>query len=160
MSDFDNPVFIEEIKRALFMLGINNSYNVRKWADFGGSDRVHIHPSANVQNAFFNTMSGDVFVDEGSWFGHQVMLLTGTHHDGENFAASSVPYTGRDIHVGKYVWLASRVTVCGPCRIGDYAIVGAGSVVTHDVEPYTFVAGNPAKFIRYEYPKDYQGERK
>jgi acetyltransferase-like isoleucine patch superfamily enzyme len=32
--------------------------------------------------------------------------------------------------------------------IGEGAVVGAGSVVTHDVAPYTIVAGNPAKFIK------------
>jgi len=32
--------------------------------------------------------------------------------------------------------------------IGEGAIVGAGSIVTKDVEPYTIVAGNPAKFIK------------
>ena len=42
---------------------------------------------------------------------------------------------------------ASATIVCG-VTIGEYAMVGAGSVVTKDVEPYTLVAGNPAKFIR------------
>lgn len=36
----------------------------------------------------------------------------------------------------------------GGITIGENAVVGAGSVVTHDVEPDTLVAGNPAKFIR------------
>lgn len=42
---------------------------------------------------------------------------------------------------------ANATIVCG-VTIGEYAMVGAGSVVTKDVEPYTLVAGNPAKFIR------------
>ena len=36
-------------------------------------------------------------------------------------------------------------------KIGDGAIVGAGSVVTKDVEPYSIVAGVPAKFIKWRF---------
>ncbi len=35
--------------------------------------------------------------------------------------------------------------------IGDGAVVGAASVVTHDVPPYAIVVGNPAKIIKYRF---------
>ena len=38
--------------------------------------------------------------------------------------------------------------------IGNGAVVGMGSVVTKDVEPYTIVAGNPAKLIRKRFDDD------
>jgi len=42
------------------------------------------------------------------------------------------------------VWLSSNVIVVGPCTIGEHAVVGVGSLVLNDVEPYTVVAGSPA----------------
>ena len=36
-------------------------------------------------------------------------------------------------------------------KIGNGAIIGAGSVVTHDVEPYSIVAGNPVRVIKYRF---------
>ena len=39
---------------------------------------------------------------------------------------------------------ANATIVCGH-RIGQYALIGAGSVVTHDVKPYALVVGNPAR---------------
>jgi acetyltransferase-like isoleucine patch superfamily enzyme len=41
---------------------------------------------------------------------------------------------------------ANSTIVCG-VTIGEYSIVGAGSVVTKNVEPYTLVVGNPAKVL-------------
>jgi acetyltransferase-like isoleucine patch superfamily enzyme len=50
--------------------------------------------------------------------------------------------------IGEGAWLASLVLVLGPCRIGPHAVVAAGSLVIRDVEPYTVVAGQPARLLR------------
>lgn len=47
------------------------------------------------------------------------------------------------------VWIGFNVTVLKGVRIGKGAVVGAGSVVTHDVPEYAVVHGNPAKVSRY-----------
>lgn len=52
------------------------------------------------------------------------------------------------IHVKKGASIGSSATILCNITIGENAIVGAGSVVTRDVEPNCIVAGNPAKFIR------------
>ncbi len=46
------------------------------------------------------------------------------------------------------VWIGANATITGNVRIGQGAIVGAGAVVTHDVDPYTIVGGVPARFIK------------
>lgn len=53
-----------------------------------------------------------------------------------------------DIIVEDDVWLASRVTVVGPVRIGRGTIVATGSVVTRDLPPFVLAAGVPAKVVR------------
>jgi acetyltransferase-like isoleucine patch superfamily enzyme len=45
-------------------------------------------------------------------------------------------------------WIGAGTIILPNIRIGECAIVGAGSVVTKDVPPYSVVAGNPAKIIR------------
>ena len=50
--------------------------------------------------------------------------------------------------VGSDVWIGAQSVVMPGIRIGHGAIVGAGSVVTHDVAPYEVVAGSPARRIR------------
>ena len=49
------------------------------------------------------------------------------------------------VHIGNDVWIGCRTIILKGVRIGEGAIVGAGSVVTKDVPPYTLVAGNPAQ---------------
>jgi len=56
-----------------------------------------------------------------------------------------------DIVIGNDVWIGERVIIKGGVKIGDGAVVGAGSVVTKDVDPYTIVAGNPAKPIKKRF---------
>ena len=50
--------------------------------------------------------------------------------------------------IGDHVWIGARATVCKGVTIGDGAVVAAGAVVVHDVEPGTLVAGVPARVIR------------
>ncbi len=88
----------------------------------------------------------------------------GANHPIDNVTTSAVFYNKKlsnlDVNdverhsliIGNDVWIGSRVLITSACsKIGDGAIVGAGSVVTHDVEPYTIVAGNPAKVIRKRF---------
>jgi acetyltransferase-like isoleucine patch superfamily enzyme len=54
----------------------------------------------------------------------------------------------KEIIIKDDVWIGFNSIILKGVTIGEGAIVGAGSVVTKDVEPYTIVAGNPAKFIK------------
>jgi acetyltransferase-like isoleucine patch superfamily enzyme len=54
----------------------------------------------------------------------------------------------RPIRVGRKVWIGFDACILPGVTIGDGAIVGARSVVTLDVPPYTIVAGNPAQVVR------------
>lgn len=52
------------------------------------------------------------------------------------------------VRINDKSWLGFNSIILKGVTIGEGAVVGAGSVVTKDVEPYTVVAGNPAKFIK------------
>lgn len=55
------------------------------------------------------------------------------------------------ITIGNDVWVGHGVTIVGNVSIGNGAILAAGSVITKDVEPYTIVAGVPAKEIKKRF---------
>jgi len=50
--------------------------------------------------------------------------------------------------IGNDVWIGCNAVICRGVRIGDGAVIGAGAVVTRDVEPYTIVGGVPAMVIK------------
>jgi len=56
-----------------------------------------------------------------------------------------------DTVVGNDVWIGLEATIMARVKIGDGAIIGAKSVVTKDVPPYTIVGGNPAKVIKKRF---------
>lgn len=56
-----------------------------------------------------------------------------------------------DTVIGNDVWIGTKAVILPGVTIGDGAIVGAHSVVTRDVPPYTIVAGNPATAIRTRF---------
>lgn len=54
--------------------------------------------------------------------------------------------------IGNDVWIGKNAIITHHCKkIGTGAVIGAGSVVTKDVDEYAIVAGNPAKLIRYRF---------
>ncbi|WP_286239889.1 CatB-related O-acetyltransferase [Neptuniibacter halophilus] len=63
---------------------------------------------------------------------------------------------GKDIcvEIGSDVWIGSSSIIMDGVKIGHGAIVGAGAVVTKNVEPYSIVGGVPAKVIKYRFSPD------
>lgn len=68
-------------------------------------------------------------------------------------APEDLPMKG-DTVIGNDVWIGQNATILPGVHIGDGAIIGLGSIVANDVEPYTIVAGNPAKPVRRRFDKE------
>jgi len=56
-----------------------------------------------------------------------------------------------DVIIGSDVWLCSNIIILSGVNIGHGAVVASGAVVTKDVEPYSVVAGNPAKHLYWRF---------
>ena len=121
----------------------------------GKLERLHIDPTAIVNNAVFKVSRGEINIGKYAFFGHEVAVLTGTH-DITKFGRerqTTFPRSGRDVVIEEGVWVASHAMVLGSVRIGAHAVVAAGSLVLEDVPPYTVVAGRPAKMIKKIEPE-------
>ena len=75
---------------------------------------------------------------------HRVVIMTGTH----DYKSPTFDFMTTQVEIDDYAWIGVNVTIIGNVHIGKGAVVCAGAVVNKDVEPYTVVAGVPAKPIR------------
>jgi maltose O-acetyltransferase len=80
-------------------------------------------------------------------FGPSVQIYTATHPisaiERRKWLESAKPIT-----IGSDVWVGGGAILCPGVVIGDRSVIGAGSVVTRDIPPDVFAAGNPCRVIR------------
>jgi putative colanic acid biosynthesis acetyltransferase WcaB len=84
-------------------------------------------------------------VHEGATIGANCTLRQSTTIGAKQLAdgsQSACPVLGDGVDVG------ANVVIIGPVKVGDFAVIGAGSVVVKDVPARAVVAGNPARLIR------------
>lgn len=92
-----------------------------------------------------------VEIEDGVFIGHGVTFINdrlprAVNPDGS--MKTDADWKLETTVVKKGASIGSGATILCGITVGEGAIVGAGAVVTKNVEPYTIVAGNPAKFIR------------
>jgi putative colanic acid biosynthesis acetyltransferase WcaF len=75
----------------------------------------------------------------------QRTYLCGGSHD---ITKLNIPFISAPIIIEDYAWIAAEAFVMMGVKIGTGAVVGARAAVFKDVEPWTIVGGNPAKFIK------------
>lgn len=117
-----------------------------------------VHPKAyvapNVSLNYGCVIMPNASVSSGVNFGINCRIMSGAMIGHDNaisdhsfFAANST--IGSHLEIGEASYIGLNSTLGGKLNIGKYSVIGMGSVVTKDVEPYSIVAGNPAKHMRY-----------
>jgi putative colanic acid biosynthesis acetyltransferase WcaF len=119
------------------------------WAGAG----LSIGPRTGIGQHCYVDARGGVRIDADVSLSREACLLTAAHDlEDPAFGAPTKP-----VHIEHHAWLGMRAMVLPGVRVGEGAVVAAGAVVTRDVEPYTVVAGVPAKPIGSRpSPMDYE----
>ena len=124
-------------------------------------DSVIIKPPFTCDYGFNITIEENVFINYGAVFldtcaihiGADTIIGPGVHMYAVSHpidVGGRVRYgcSGKPITIGSTVWIGGGSIILPGVSIGDFSIVGAGSVVTKDIPSRTVVAGNPAKPIK------------
>lgn len=126
-----------------------------------GGEAIEIQPPFNCdygtniymgKNVFlnFNCIILDVVkvsIGSRTLIGPAVQIYTATHPLDHKVRASGLEY-GKPVVIGEDVWIGGNATICPGVTIGDRTVIGAGSVVTRDIPPDVFAAGNPCRVLR------------
>ena len=129
-------------------------------------DLVNPHNFEKYNAAYFpEAMDEKLIIGKYCSIAHGVLFMSSVvnhHMDGSTFPFSVLwgaedtgyeyyyPKKG-NIVIGNDVWIGCEAAILPGVKIGDGAIIGARAVVTKNVEPYTIIAGNPAKKIRNRF---------
>lgn len=127
--------------------------------DFRG-DNVTIHAGAEIRephklqigkgvvigdNAILDARQG-IVIGNNVCFASDVHIWTLQHDYRDPDFACTAEHSG-GVVIDDYVWIGPHTTLLHDVHVGEGAVIAAGAVVTHDVPPYTVVAGIPAKPI-------------
>ena len=124
---------LPKIGKLFSAFGIVTLYNPQI---FGPIENLKLSPGVCPSNTLFNLCGGKIIVGEGSYFGHNCMVLIG-YHISRDVGISE----GRDIIIGKDCWICSGSIILGNVHIGDHSIIAAGAIVTKNVPPSSKIFG-------------------
>ena len=88
-----------------------------------------------------------VSIGDNVILGPNVQIYTAAHPYNEVQRIKGLEYA-KPVTIYDNVWIGGNVTILLGVKINQGAIIGAGSVVTHDIPPYVIAAGNPCEVIR------------
>ena len=75
-------------------------------------------------------------------------------HVFNNFNGKGHPASKGDIIIGNDVWIGANVTIMSGVTVGDGDVIACNSNIVKNVEHYSIVGGNPAKFIKYRFNEE------
>jgi maltose O-acetyltransferase len=90
---------------------------------------------------------GAVIIGSNVLLGPSVQIYTATHPMSASERLNYLEFA-RPVKVGSDVWVGGGAIICPGVRIGTKSVIGAGSVVTHDIPAGVFASGNPCRIIR------------
>lgn len=87
-------------------------------------------------------------IGDDTFIGPNVQIYTACHAIDPTDRKAGVEF-GKEVMIGKNVWIGGGSIVCPGVHIGDNSVIGAGSVVTKDIEANTLAYGNPCKVRKH-----------
>jgi acetyltransferase-like isoleucine patch superfamily enzyme len=141
---------LEALREGRLEIGTQTLFEPNVWITAPGNARVRIG-----EGAFLN-MGVMIAAQELVEIGDHCMLANGcfVSDSSHRYDDPDKPITWQGFQskgptrVGDNCWLGAHAIVTSGVTIGERCVVGANSVVTTDIEPYSIVAGAPAKLIR------------
>lgn len=109
----------------------------------GKREHLTIGNNVFIGNATLN-LHGNINVGDNTVINDGANIITASH----DVDCANWTQFAKDTQIGKFVWIATGATILPGVSIADYAVIGAGAVVSKSVNEGEIVAGNPAKVVR------------
>ena len=113
---------------------------VRVWAPW----MIEVGEESGVGDGVILYSQGRITIGKKAVISQGAHLCGGTH----DYTDPEFPLVALPISIGDYAWIAAEAFVHPGVSVGEGAVIGARSVVTRDMPPWTVSAGNPCKPIK------------
>jgi acetyltransferase-like isoleucine patch superfamily enzyme len=106
-------------------------------------NNVSINRGCELYAAYL-AKDGTITIGSNVALGPHVKVFAGGH----DYTTIEMVVTAGPVVIHDLVWIGGNSTILPGVRVGEGAVIGAGSVVTRDIPPYTVAVGNPARAIK------------
>lgn len=135
-------------------MGVNMSKNVKFYSGFSvrNPNGLTIEDGVSIGPKVLLDARKGLTIRKSAVIAYDAVIWTLNHdYNDVNFSGKGAP-----VEIGAFAWVCSRSIILPGVTIGEGAVVASGAIVTKDVEPYTIVAGVPAKIIGNREEKEYK----
>lgn len=165
-------IYAFKFKNLQAYISSNISINISNFSNVNIGKKVHIsdfttiHVIGNTTNANesklvigyntyigeFNNIragGGDIYIGNDCLISQHITLVAANHKFSKNSLIVDQEWNQQNnsIYIGDDVWIGSHSVILPGVKIGNGAVIGAGSIVTKNVDAYSIVVGNPAKTV-------------
>lgn len=149
---FPFPVFIA-VRRFLLRILLRDKLSkliVAESVHISGWQKLKIGSNVSIQYNCYLSCEGGLEIGDNVSIGHGTSILSTEHsYSDHNMLIKEQPIIFKATKISDNVWIGANATILGGVTVGEGAIVGAGSVVTKNVQKNAIVGGVPAKLIKY-----------
>ncbi len=114
---------------------------------FGDINNIVIEKNVSIGGEVVLFATDRIHIGEHTMIAKEVMIHCSTHDYANH--PMWLDRIDRPVKIGKHVWLGARSIILPGVVVGDFAVVGAGAVVTKNVPCGAIVVGNPAKILKF-----------
>lgn len=113
-------------------------------------DNIYLGKNSHINQycCIWASKNSKIVLGDNLLMGPGVKIFSSNHSSKIGIPMNIQPYREKDIIIGNDVWLGANSVIVAGVKIGDGAIIAAGSVVTKNVDKYTIVGGVPAKILK------------
>lgn len=114
----------------------------------GNAKNVSIGKNSRINHGVYIQGRCNVTIEKNVVLSARVMIFDSGLDVDLITKTDNLPHVVSFVKIENNVWIGAGSIILPGVTIGHHSVVAAGSIVTKDVEPYSVVGGNPAKFIK------------
>ncbi|MFX0124505.1 MAG: acyltransferase [Candidatus Hodarchaeota archaeon] len=142
--------YLEEHIIEISKLRLQGRTSIHPTVHFRCAENIIIGNNTRIQPyaCLWASPNSKIIIGNNTGIGPHTVMFSSNHQYKKGEIYYNQPFVEKDIHIGHDVWIGARCVILAGVSIGDGSVIGAGSVVTRDIPPFSVAVGAPAKVLK------------